>query len=678
MTTPAASHELPPEVPLGALFGNPDRQQPRLSPDGRYYAFLADRADGVVNVFLQRTPTPSAPSEQHEPVQLTDERERPLRFFTWARSASPRRVLFVQDKGGDENFHLFVAEFEVEDLDDGAIRVANLSVRDLTPFDGSTVPYDTITTSAAHPDEVLVALNHRDARLFDAVRINISSGEVVTVVENPGTIAEWVVTDDFQVRGGASMNPADGSITLSVGQPGESDATKWEVIATWPHGEIGNIHSFNKDGTGIFVESTIAHGKSDDVESGGYNTSRLVVISTEDGRELQLLASDPKCDVGVLGVSFNEIKRTPEYCIFDYDSPRVHVLDEELRDDIELLVAASYGAFSRVSATDDDNVWIVIDKPADASPKYYIYDRATKHRSLLFDSRPALAKYQLAPMEPRVIKTSDGYNMVVYLTLPVGIPARNLPFVLRVHGGPWHRDAWGYNPEHQFFANRGYGCLSVNFRGSTGYGKLWTNLGDQQWGATMQQDLTDSVQWLIDEGLADKDRIAIYGGSYGGYATLAGLAFTPELYACGVDIVGPSNAKTLLGSIPPYWETMRKMLILRVGDVENDDQLNRRISPLYHAEKICRPLLIAQGANDPRVKQAESDQIAKKLYENKHPVTYVLYPDEGHGFARQPNKLDFTSRVEKFLAEYLGGRSFPVDPTLIEGSTGKELDVSAL
>jgi dipeptidyl aminopeptidase/acylaminoacyl peptidase len=264
------------------------------------------------------------------------------------------------------------------------------------------------------------------------------------------------------------------------------------------------------------------------------------------------------------------------------------------------------------------------------------------------------------------------------VTLPVGIKTENLPFVLVVHGGPWARDSWGFNPTHQLFANRGYGVISVNFRGSSGLGKRWTNLGDLQWGNTMQQDLTDTVEWAVKQGYADKDRVAIYGGSYGGYAVLAGLAFTPDVYACGVDIVGPSHIKTLLQSIPPYWETMKKMLQLRVGDVENDQALNERISPLYHADKITKPLLIAQGKNDPRVKQAESDQIAKKLFANKHDVQYILYTDEGHGFARPANKLEFFARVEKFFESYLGGRALPLDESLIEGNSAVEIDVSTL
>lgn len=668
---------LPEPIPLKVLFGNPDKKLARISPDGRFYAYLADAANGVTNVFLKAVTFASDDKDallvDTEPQQLTTEDHRPIRIFLWSKAPTGENsysIFYLQDKGGDENFHLYVADFAVDD--NGVVHKS--VVRDLTPFDGVTVSMgDGVHLSAKHPEQVVVALNKRDPRYFDAYRIDIPSGDVEIEVENPGVVTSWLLNDDFQVWGAMTANPADGSEGFLVRPAIENKSpATWKSLATWPHGERGAVHTFNKDGSGVYVETSISHqpGGSD------FNTSRLVLLSTEDGTELDVIAHDLQSDVS--RVSFNETTHEPEYVEFDYTKPRIEVIDDGVRSDIYRLQALVAGHFVHVCASTDNQTWLYADMRDDASLRYYIYQRRTGRHALLFDSQPDLAQYTLVPMTPHVIQTSDDEDMVVYLSLPHGIPAENLPFVLVAHGGPWARDSWNLNPTHQLFANRGYGVISVNFRGSTGFGKRWTNLGDKQWGATMQQDLTDAVNWVVQQGYADKDRIAIYGGSYGGYAVLAGLAFTPDVYACGVDIVGPSHAKTLLQSIPPYWEPMRKMLQLRVGDVENDQELNERISPLYHADKITKPLLIAQGKNDPRVKQAESDQIAKKLYENKHDVQYVLYTDEGHGFARPANKLEFTSRVEDFFAQYLGGRKLPLDPSLVEGNSAVEIDVSTL
>ncbi|KAF1322643.1 Dipeptidyl aminopeptidase/acylaminoacyl peptidase, partial [Globisporangium splendens] len=669
--------QLPEAIPLKVLFGNPDKRLPRLSPDGKFYAYLADASDGVTNVFLKAVKFASneeskdaAVLEDTAPQQLTTEDHRPVRIFFWSKSVTQYRIFYLQDKGGDENFHLYVAEFSVDEA--GVVHKS--VVRDLTPFDGVTVDLGgSVNTSKDFPDHVIVSINKRDPKFFDAYKIHIPTGDLELEVENPGDVAGWIVNADFQVWGASIANPTDGSETLRV-RPSlaNKDAATWKSLATWPHGETCVMHKFNKDNTGVYVQTSLSHQP----DGSDFNTSRFVLLSVEDGTELDVLAHDLQCDVS--SVWFNDNSHEPEYAVFDYTKPRIEVLDDSVRTDIYRLQALVLGHLTLVSASDDNLTWLYADIRDDASLKYYIFLRRSGQHALLFDSQPELSKYTLAPMTPYVIQTSDNEDMVLYLTLPVGIKTENLPFVLNVHGGPWGRDSWGLNPTHQLFANRGYGVISVNFRASAGLGKRWCNLGDQQWGATMQQDLTDTVEWAVQQGYADKDRVAIYGGSYGGYAVLAGLAFTPDVYVCGVDIVGPSHIKTLLQSIPPYWEPMKKMLQLRVGDVENDQALNERISPFYHADKITKPLLIAQGKNDPRVKQAESDQIAKKLFENKHDVQYILYTDEGHGFARPANKLEFISRVETFFVQYLGGRKLPLDESLIEGNSAVEIDVSAL
>lgn len=665
---------LPPPIPLRVLFGNADKRLPRISADGRYYAYLADDAKGVTNVFVKRVNVQDgAVLHDAEPQQVTHEAHRPVRLLYWTKSVTRPRLLYVQDQAGNEQFHVFLVDFEMDEYG----RVQQLSVRDLTPFDNVTVMSPNMTSIHLHkrfPDKLLVTLNKRDKRLFDLHSIDLSTGQDHVLMENPGDVANWIVNDEFHVWGCATANPKDGSMTLRVRSVLEqTDAAQWKTIAVWPHGETGKVHAFSKDAHGVYVETSIAHsgGKAENT-----NTSRLVLLSTADGSELEVIAQDPLCDLE--RVSFNEDTWRPQFVSFEYLTQRIEVLDADVKQDIEALQAICVGSFYLVSASDDNRTWIVAEEPDNGSMKYYIYDRETRQYALLFDTRPELASYQLVRMRAHVIKTSDGEDMVAYLSLPHGVKAERLPFVLNVHGGPWGRNTSRFDPMHQFFANRGYGCLSVNFRGSVGFGKRWVNLGDLQWGGNMQHDLTDAVHWAISQGYADKDRVAIYGGSYGGYAVLAGLAFTPDLFVCGVDIVGPSNLQTLLAATPTYWETMRKMLTLRIGPVETDPEFNERVSPLFHANNMRKPLLIAQGANDPRVKQSESDQIARKLFANKHEVQYVVYKDEGHGFARAVNKLHFTGRVEAFLAEHLGGRLEPLDASLIQGHSAVDVDVSIL
>jgi dipeptidyl aminopeptidase/acylaminoacyl peptidase len=353
---------------------------------------------------------------------------------------------------------------------------------------------------------------------------------------------------------------------------------------------------------------------------------------------------------------------------FNYLKNEWRVLDPTIKADFEVLAKIGRGEFYLSGRDRADKNWLITYQVDDGPLAWYAYNRDNKKPELLFVNQPDLGKYKMAKMEPVVIKARDGFKLVSYLTLPAGSKGKKLPLVLNVHGGPWGRDSWGYDPEAQWFANRGYACLQVNFRASTGFGKKFLHAGDKQWGVgTMQHDLTDAVNWAVGKGIADAKKVCIYGGSYGGYATLAGLVFTPELYACGVDIVGPSNIKTLLASIPPYWAPIKKGFILQVGDAENDEAFNKKISPLFHAAKIRVPLIIAQGANDPRVNIRESTQMVEAMRATGLPVTYIVYGDEGHGFARPNNRLDFYGRVDEFLAKHLGGRCEPWQK--VEGSS---------
>eukprot|EP00283_Hemiselmis_rufescens_P026985 CAMPEP_0173444424 /NCGR_PEP_ID=MMETSP1357-20121228/32161_1 /TAXON_ID=77926 /ORGANISM="Hemiselmis rufescens, Strain PCC563" /LENGTH=639 /DNA_ID=CAMNT_0014410469 /DNA_START=26 /DNA_END=1945 /DNA_ORIENTATION=+ len=636
----------PPElIPQSVLFGNPDKAEPKISPDGTRYAYLSSSDKGVLNVFV-------VPVSGGEGKMVTNDTHRGIRMFDWALDNV--HLLYKQDVGGDENFHLH------------AVNLSTDVVRDLTPFEGCRC--DALMMSKEVPGSLLVGLNVRDKSVFDMHRVDLKEGTAVVDTENPGDVAQWIVDHEFRIRGCMATVQADGSKVLRVRDTAESE---WRKIAEWPHDESGGVHRFTRDGTGLFVETSIAHGKGENSD-----TTRLIVMSASDGTETELIATDPRCDVD--DVEFDDDDDTVEAVSFDYDRKQWKAVSPAVAKDYEVLGREIKGTMTLTSKSSDNKRWIVSDFSDVKSPRYCLYDRTTSSVSLLFLARPKLEAYTLAPMSSHIITVSDNEKMVAYLTLPPGTEPKSLPLVLVVHGGPWARDHWGWNPQAQWLANRGYAVLMVNFRASTGFGKRWLHLGDAQWGETMQQDLTDAVAWAAKEGYADASRAAIFGGSYGGYATLAGLAFTPEVYCCGVDIVGPAHLRTLLQSVPAYWAPMKKMLTLRVGDVENDDALNQKASPFYHAKKVVKPLLIAQGANDPRVKQAESDQMVQAMHSVGTKVEYVLYADEGHGFARPCNRVDFYQRAEVFLAQHCKGRVGPAEPDQTEGHSASVIDPASL
>jgi len=388
----------------------------------------------------------------------------------------------------------------------------------------------------------------------------------------------------------------------------------------------------------------------------GRETTALLKVDLKTGETLETIAYNDKCDCG--GIMLDDDTKELRAISFNYARRERIFYDKELEKDYEVLksLMPEDSEVGVSSMTEDEKIWIVAYSKSDGPTEYVIYDQEKKVTTPLFVTKPELLNYKFAPMEDVRIQARDGLELVGYLTR--ADTEKKTPLILLVHGGPWARDYWGFNAQAQWFANRGYAALQVNYRASTGYGKSFLHKGDGEWGVgTMQHDLTDSVQWAIDQGIADPDKVCIFGGSYGGYACLAGLTFTPDLYCCGVDIVGPSNIKTLLDSIPPYWGPLRNDMLKKIGDVDEDEEFNRKISPLYHVDKIKSPLLIGQGANDPRVKQAEADQIAFSMHEKGIPVEYVLYPDEGHGFARPDNRIDFNGRTEAFLEKHLGGRA---------------------
>ena len=621
-----------PIIPRKVLFGNPDKIQPSLSPDGVHLAFLAP-VDGVLNIWVGPADDPDAA----RPV--THDRGRGIQEYFWAYTN--KHILYIQDRDGDENWRIY------------SVDISNGRVQELTPLTG--VQARIYNISHKFPSEILIGLNNRDARLHDVYRLNIETGELTLIVENTENFFDFLSDDMYNVRF-AMRFTADGGMEMLKAVKG-----RWELfirisqedsLTTVPLG-------FDKSGKILYM-----------FDSRGRDTSALVALDLESGSQ-QVLFETPKADVS--DVLIHPTERTVQAVAFTYERKHWHVLDTALADDFEYLQTVANGDIEVVSRTLDDRFWVVAYEVDNGPIRYYLYNRSQKQARFLFTNQKALEGIPLAKTYPVFIPARDGLTLVSYVTLPVwsdpdgdGRPSQPLPMVLLVHGGPWGRDRWGYEPVRQWLANRGYAVLNVNFRGSTGFGKKFINAGDREWGGKMHDDLVDAVQWAISEKIADPNRIAIMGGSYGGYATLVGLTFTPELFACGVDICGPSNLVTFMNSIPPYWVPMIELFKKRVGDhtTEEGRQFLLSRSPLTYVDRIRKPLLIGQGANDPRVKQSESDQIVQTMQAKNIPVTYVLFPDEGHGFVRPENRLAFFAVAEVFLAQHLGGRYEPIGDDL--------------
>jgi len=613
-------------IPREILFGNPTNTSPNLSPDGKYLAYLAPSTEGVLNIFVRET----SDENNDKARMITSDTSRGIRQYQWAKDGV--NILFLQDFEGDENFHLWAIDTTADDP----------KAKDFTP--GENVKASNLITNKRFPDEILVATNERDSSCFDMYRVQYKTGEKVLDTKNPGDVLGWGSEDtSFQVREALVKNQEDSSQIVRVRDDEDSE---WRDLITFPYGENGALVEFCGDnGKSCWMTSSV-----------GRETTALLKVDLQTGETLETISSNDKCDVG--GIVLDEDTKELRGVFYNYARTERVFIDSKLEKDYEVLqsLGSENCDISTVSKTSDEKTWVVAYSRSEGPTEFVLYDQVAKTTKPLFVSKPELLDYKFAPMEDVVITARDGLEMVAYLTR--ADTEKKTPLILLVHGGPWARDSYGFNQQAQWFANRGYATLQVNYRGSTGYGKSFLHKGDGQWGVgTMQDDLTDSVKWAIDEGIADADNICIYGGSYGGYATLAGLTFTPDLYKCGVDIVGPSNIKTLLDSIPSYWGPLRNDMLKKIGDVDADEEFNRKISPLYHIDKIKSALLIGQGANDPRVKQAEADQIAFAMQKKGIPVEYVLYPDEGHGFARPDNRIDFNGRAEKFLAEHLGGRA---------------------
>jgi dipeptidyl aminopeptidase/acylaminoacyl peptidase len=613
---------MPELIPLTVLFGNPERVGPQISPDGTQLAWIAPH-DGVLNLWL-------APVSPHTGLDLaaarvvTDDTDRGIRRFDWAHDG--RHLLYLQDTGGDENWRL-------HDVD-----LQTLERRDLTPFDG--VQADLIAAERAFPHEILIGLNKENPQLHDVYRVDLRTGELTKEVANPGMVG-WLADAELNVRAGFEPHP-DGSISLMVRDAADGEWRELMAISADDTASTGAV-AFSADGKSLLLSSPA-----------GAQAGRLVEMDLATGAA-KVLAEDPEADVHE--VKIHPDSRRPQIVTLVKARSEYLVLDPAVEADLDAIRALHPGDPSFVSADEADRTWLVAFTNDSGPISYFAYDTGSKKGSFLFEHRPELAAYELAAMEPFEYQARDGLTIHGYLSFPPGAARSNLPAVLLVHGGPWVRDSWGFNPEAQWLANRGYLCIQVNYRGSAGYGKAFVNAGDRQWGARMQDDLTDAVAHVVGQGWADPARIAIFGGSYGGYAALAGAAFTPEVYCCAVDIVGPSNLITLIETIPPYWAPMIAEFHRRVGDPAKDAEMLWSRSPLSAADQIRIPLLIAQGANDPRVKQAESEQIVAALEKAGIEHDYMLFPDEGHGFAKPENRLRFYHAADGFLSRHLGGRA---------------------
>jgi len=618
-------------IPRAVIFGNPERASPTLSPDGSQVAFLAP-LDGVLNVWVAplnvKAAGPDGLLAAVTAKPVTNSKERPIMRYQWAHNG--QQILFAKDRGGNENFHVHAV-----DLDTGV-------ERDLTPGDETLAQI--LDADKRFPDEILIASNNRNPQLLDVYRVNTRTGDRTMIFENDAGWISMTPDADWVIRSRQRMMP-DGSTEIQVRDSADSD---WYTFATVPFEDAQgtSLAGFSKDGKFAYM-----------IDSRGRNTSGLFkVVPAPGGGTPELIFSSPKADVS--GAMINPDTREIEAVSSEYLRREWKLLSDTIAKEFAALSKLDAGDFDVTDRTDDDTRWIVQYRQDVGPARWWLWDRTAGKGSFLGTARPSLSGMPLQPMKPVEITARDGLVLPSYLTLP-SPNSKNVPMVLFVHGGPWARDNWGYNPYHQWLANRGYAVLSVNFRGSTGFGKNFLNAGTREWYAKMQDDLNDAVAWAVKQGYADPKRVAIMGGSYGGYATLAGLTRDPELFACGVDIVGPSHIATLLKSVPPYWKPVIAMFESRVGALSETEFLDQ-ISPLTHVQNIKRPLLIGQGANDPRVKVHESDQIVAAMKGHELPVTYVVFPDEGHGFARPTNNMAFNAITEQFLAKHIGGRSEPV------------------
>lgn len=601
-------------IPLENFFKNPQKTAYALSPNGTHLAFLAPY-ENRRNIFVQEIATDKV-------WRITNVVDRDLSAYAWANND---RLIYVRDFGGDENFHLFSVSKEGNDE------------KDLTPFDNVRIEF--IDELEQDENHMLISMNKRNPQIFDPYRININNGALTLVAENPGYITQWISDHEGKIRAAIATDGVNGAILYRA-----TEEAEFNTVIEYTFKDTIQPLFFDFNSTSIVYA----------LSNLGRDKAAIVKFDLATGKEVDFIYGNDSVDIS--NMSYSSLRKVPTAITYVTWKKQFHFLDATIENLYTRLAALlpNY-EISITSHNKAEDTFIVRTYSDRSLGAFYIYNSTTDDLKLLSTVSPWLDENQLCEVKPIQYTTSDGFTIHGYLTLPKGLAAKNLPIIVNPHGGPWHRDVWGFNPEVQFLANRGYAVFQMNFRGSTGYGRKFWEASFGQWGLKMQDDVTEGVQWLIEQGIADPKRIAIYGGSYGGYTTLAGITFTPDLYACAVDYVGVSNLFTFMETIPPYWEPFRQMLYEMVGN-PNDETDNKRLqatSPVFHVDKIKVPLLIAQGAKDPRVNQAESDQIVAALKNRGVAVEYILKENEGHGFHNQENKFEFYGAMESFFAKHL-------------------------
>ncbi|MES2766259.1 MAG: S9 family peptidase [Bacteroidota bacterium] len=600
-----------PRIPLRDFFKNPEKSGFQISPDGKHISFTQPY-ENRMNVFVQNR-------ESGKAVQVTFEKDRDIAGYFWG---SNERILFIRDNGGDENFLLYAVDHTGENLDC------------LTPFENVRVGI--IDELEEIDNEILISINQRNPEVFDVCRMNIKTGVMEIVAENPGNIAAWVTDHNGKIRIALQSDGVNNSLLYR-----KTESEPFKTILTTNFRENVSPLFFDFKNEHIYAASNIGRDKS-----------AIIEFDIENGKELQVLFEHPEVDVESMSFSKKrKVLTSISYTTWKRERKFLDAKTEELFKKLaEKLGKYEIGIINSDKA---EEIFIVRTWSDRSLGAYYLYDFKADVLKKLADLSPWLDETELCEMKPIQYQTRDGLTVHGYLTVPKGVEAKNLPVVVNPHGGPWVRDTWTYNPEIQFLANRGFAVLKINYRGSTGYGRKFWEASFKQWGKAMQDDVTDGVNYLIEQGIADPKRVGIYGGSYGGYCTLAGLAFTPELYVCGVDYVGVSNLFTFMKTIPPYWKPFLDMMYEMVGNPETDTELLKSASPVFHVDKIKAPLFIAQGAKDPRVNVDESDQMVKALREHGVEVPYMVKENEGHGFHNEENRFEFYEAMEKFLEEHL-------------------------
>lgn len=600
-------------IAIEDFFKNPQVSQYAISPDGQYLAFLKPYKNRM-NVHVQDV-------ERLKPeMRLTSQTDRDIAGFFWKENNT---IIFMRDFGGDENFHLF------------RVSIDGSGERDLTPFEETRVGVED-DLEGVDETSILISMNKRDKKVFDVYRLNVSSGELTMVTENPGTVTSWLTDHKGQLRVAVTSDGVNSSVLYR-----ENEKQKFRTLKTVGFKDRFQPLLFDFNNKNLFVLSNLGRDKLAIVAFDPIKKRELKIVYGRDDVDLSSLSYSKKRKVLTTA---NFITWKSEKHFFDAATKEIYQeLQKQLPNEEITVVSQSLDETKMVIRTYSDRTL----------GAFYLFETEAQKLTQLAEVSPWLKRDEMAEMKPIEYTSRDGLKIPAYLTLPVGSTGKNLPTIILPHGGPWHRDVWGFRPDVQFLANRGYVVLQMNFRGSTGYGRDFWKASFKQWGKTMQNDISDGVQYLIDQQIANKDRVGIYGGSYGGYAVLAGLAFTPDLYAAGVDYVGVSNLFTLIETFPPYWKPMLEKFYAMVGHPEKEKELLREISPVFHADKIKAPLMVVQGAKDPRVKKAESDQIVEALKKRGIDVPYIVKEDEGHGFRNEENKLEMYAEMEKFLAKHL-------------------------